>query len=572
MTRYLNVNDENFYKSTNKIFSKYKIPADKKTLKTICFPTKYELQIPQLFLADFINPKTPYKGILVNYGIGSGKTCTGVRIGENFKNHKHIMIVAPASLLDNFRGELRSPCAEYNYISNRDRELLKKLDPSSQEYKVIIKKSNDKIDKYYTIYSYDIFIRLLIQGKINLVNTLLIIDEVHNMVSETGIRYETLYNAVHGKAEPTLRLVIMTATPIYNDPIELALTMNLLLPLDNQLPTGRKFVEKYMDITYTKAGPMYKVKNMDHFKEKIKGYVSYYRGAPPVAYPRSKISYVRTKMSDKQLLLYKRIISKEGKSTKVKDYVNEDVSNSFFIGSRAISNIVYPNGKLRVKGFESMEDSDYTIDSMKELSPKFVKILRKIKKCEGTVFVYSNFKGYAGLRIFSEFLQHHGYKNYSNNGSGPKRFGIFSGDETKQYKDEIKAVFNNKNNVDGSMLKIILGSASAKEGISLLRLAEIHLIDVYWNFSRMNQIIGRGLRFCSHKDVPFDKQNVDIYIYLAVHPDIKISIDEYILKMAFNKESINKQFITALKECAIDCQLFKNANYYKGEPEYNCDS
>ncbi len=63
MTKYLDVEDPNFYKFVNRKYSEYKIPKQQKTLKEICFPDKYEFQIPQKFLADFINPKTPYKGI-----------------------------------------------------------------------------------------------------------------------------------------------------------------------------------------------------------------------------------------------------------------------------------------------------------------------------------------------------------------------------------------------------------------------------------------------------------------------------------------------------------------------------
>jgi superfamily II DNA or RNA helicase len=115
MSKYLDIDDENFYKSINKIYSRYKIPKEKKTLRQICFPTKYEFQIPQKFLAEFINPKTPYKGILVYHRIGAGKTCTAINIAEKFKHTKNIMVVLPASLKGNFRSELRSLCAGQNY-------------------------------------------------------------------------------------------------------------------------------------------------------------------------------------------------------------------------------------------------------------------------------------------------------------------------------------------------------------------------------------------------------------------------------------------------------------------------
>ena len=150
---YADVDDDNFYDFINKKFSSYKIPRTKKSLKEICFPTKYEFQIPQKFLAEFINPKTLYTGILVWHRIGAGKTCTAINIAEKFKNAKKIMVVLPASLKGNFRSELRSLCANNNYLTVDDRTKLKKYHPSSTEYKNIIEKSDKKIDKYYTIYS-----------------------------------------------------------------------------------------------------------------------------------------------------------------------------------------------------------------------------------------------------------------------------------------------------------------------------------------------------------------------------------------------------------------------------------
>ena len=81
--------------------------------------------------------------------------------------------------------------------------------------------------------------------------------------------------------------------------------------------------------------------------------------------------------------------------------------------------------------------------------------------------------------------------------------------------------------MDGSRIKIMLGSPSIKEGVSLLRIDQIHILEPYWNLSRIQQIIGRGIRFCSHKDLPKYKQTVKVYLYLATHCKEDISIDEY---------------------------------------------
>lgn len=557
MSKYLDINDDNFYSSINKIYARYKIPKTKKTFREICFPTKYEFQIPQKFLAEFINPKTPYRGILVYHRIGAGKTCTAINIAEKFKNTKNIMVVLPASLKGNFRSELRSLCAGQNYLNDRERAELKKLHPSDPEYKKIIERSDERIDKYYTIYSYNKFVDLLKQKKLSLKNTLLIIDEVHNMVSDTGTYYSYLYEAVHSAPED-LRLVIMSATPIFDKPNEIALTLNLLLR-DRQLPIGSEFYNTFVDTKFTQHGAVYTVKNMDVFKDYARGYISYYAGAPKKAFPTQEFHIVKTKMSDFQEKLYRRVEIRES-SSDIRDYLAADIPNSFFIGLRMISNFTYPNRKLGKAGYDSLQEKDLDPRNLEKYSPKMLRILRRIKRVQGTAFIYSNFKEFGGIYIFIRILEHYGYKNYQQHGAGRKRFAVFSGDEDIKYKDEIKAVFNNKNNEDGSQIKIILGSSAIKEGISLLRLQEIHILEPYWNLSRLDQVIGRGIRYCSHKDVDPEKRLVKVFVYLAVHPKIKISVDQKIMNMAINKQLINTQFEKALKESAVDCTLFHNAN------------
>jgi hypothetical protein len=364
-------------------------------------------------------------------------------------------------------------------------------------------------------------------------------------------------------------MVIMTATPIFDKPAEIALTINLL-SRKYQMPTGSEFIDQFITAKKTKHGTVYGVQNMDLFKEYVVGYVSYFRGAPAVAFPRSEMKVVKCKMSDHQTKLYKSVDRKESKKESLKQSDRLNISNSFFIGTRMVSNIAYPNTMVGEDGYESLTDDDLKISNMLIYSPKFVKIMRAIKKCEGTVFVYSNFKEFGGLKPFALFLEKHGYKNYEGSGAGPKRFAIWSGDQDISMKGEIKAVYNNKKNKDGSSIKVILGSAAAKEGVSFYRTQEVHMMEPYWNWSRMDQVIGRAIRFCSHRDMPPEKRNVKVYIYASVHPTVKTSIDEYILGMAYEKKKINNYFEQAIKEAAVDCKLFKNTNVHPGEDPINC--
>ena len=243
---------------------------------------------------------------------------------------------------------------------------------------------------------------------------------------------------------------------------------------------------------------------------------------------------------------------------------------NFFIGPRIMSNVSFPNKSIGSVGYSSFKGDYLQIQNIKDYSTKFYKILKNIKKSEGPIFIYSNFKDIGGLKSFATLLEYHGYKNYKTHGEGDKRFAIWSGDESHSVKEEIKFIFNQKENNDGSRIKIMLGSPSIKEGISLLRVEQVHIMEPYWNLSRLKQIIGRAIRYCSHKDLPKRRRYVDIFLYLATYPKVK-TIDEYIWNLAKKKHRLINSFETAMKEKAIDCEIFYHGNNYKGEKPIKCD-
>jgi SNF2 family DNA or RNA helicase len=583
MSHYPNINDFEFNKEITQKFKKYKIPKRKKTFESICFPKQFQLQIPQQFLAKFMNPHTPYKGILIDHQIGSGKTCTAINVAEQWKYIRRIVVVVPASLIGNFRGELRSLCANNTYLTEKEREKLKNLHPSSEEYKEIILKSDTRIDKYYEIYSYNKFVDLIQNEELNLRNALLIVDEIQNMVSENGVYYRVIYNAIHS-APRDLRIVLLSATPMFDRPVEIALTMNLLR-LPYELPTGVEFEKMFIKTIKNPRSTKYSYegKNLDVFKEMIKGYVSYFRGADPISFPEVIIKYVKCEMSDFQYQTYVTVLERE-KSNKIYDRIRTirsfrkgqilNLPNNFFIGTRLISNIAFPNKGIGEKGFRSFSGKNLLLDNLQTYSIKFYKIIKKVTSASGPVFVYCNFVEYGGIKSFVKALEAQGWKDYTQYGEGRKRFAIMSGNEKAPLKDEIKAVFNQIQNINGSKLKIIVGSSSIKEGYSFKNIQQVHIMEPYWNWSRMQQIIGRAIRYCSHKDLPEDQRFVKVYIYLSTHPNEKETIDQYIAKLANQKNKLINQFDQAIKEIAIDCELFKNSNVFPelGEEPIKCDA
>ena len=561
---YPSIEDPNFQKKISKKYTEYKIPPKKKTFDEICFPKEYKLQIPQKFVAEYINPNTPYKRILIYHKIGGGKTCAAISIAENFiPSNLKIIVVLPAFLIGNFRNEIRSKCTGNRYISEKDRQFLIDNKPTHPLYKSIIDKSNQLIDQHYDIYSYNKFIDGIVSRSIRLNNSLLIIDEIQNMVSENGVFYDILYKSVRKLIETNdnFRLVIMSATPIFDKPAELALTLNLLLP--KPMPSGNDFYDEYLTSIKTPRGYEYYTKNMEEFKNQIKGYISYYAGAPSYVFPKSNIHIIKCKMSNLQLRMYSYIAHLERQDI---DPIKSALTNRYYSGTRSCSNFAYPD----ITHYSEMQNSDFILPKLKLYSCKYPKIISRVNNSNGTVFIYSNFKKMGGIQSLSRAFEMNGYSNYATSGEGPKRFAIWSGKESNSYKDLIRTIFNSKQNKDGSMLKIIFGTPAIREGVSLLRLQEIHIVESYWNFSRIDQVIGRGVRFCSHADLPPNLRNVDVYIYLAIHPKLDMSVDQKIMNMAIEKKKISIQFERALKEAAVDCELFSNANITNND-YYRCN-
>jgi len=566
------IKDDEFYEKINKIYKKYKIPKNKMSINEYCKPKQFTLQIPQQFLPNYINPKSPYKSILLYHRIGAGKTCSAIQIAEKWKHLKRIVFVLPASLKGNFKNELRGLCGGNDYMTPAERIKLAKLQPGDDEYLDIIKKSDKRIEKYYDIYSYNKFIEYAQEGKMKLNNAILFIDEIQNMVSETGTYYKELYDLIYSSSS-NLRIVLLSATPMFDKPVEIALTINLLRPLI-PIPTGRAFDKLFIHERTTKNKTFYSVKNMDKFKQMIKGYVSYYMGAPAFTFPQMTIKYVECEMSDFQYNIYKKILGKEDNGSlklmpNKEDIINAvDLPNNFYIGARFVANVVYPNRKISEDGLESLTDKKIQ-DSLAKYSCKLDKIMTSVRRARGKIFLYSGFKEYAGLKTVIRVMEAFGYKNYLTHGPGKKRFAVWSGDETTAEKDEIREVFNRIDNLYGEKLKIILGSPSIKEGVSLKAVRYVHVLEPYWNKSRLEQVVGRASRFCSHINLPEEERDVKVYVYVAMHPDEQITVDQYIRKLSDTKNKIIKQFEDAIKEAAVDCRLNKNANELEDE-EINC--
>lgn len=203
-------------------------------------------------------------------------------------------------------------------------------------------------------------------------------------------------------------------------------------------------------------------------------------------------------------------------------------------------------------------------------SAKMVHLIFNIMKSPGPVLVYSNYVLMEGLQIFKIYLKCFGFASYKDSSSkNYYRYAEYHGAIDKAEREDARVTFNKSENKYGENIKILMISPAGSEGISVNNIRQIHIMEPYWNEVRITQMIGRGRRQCSHKDLPMKERHIDIFRYKSVRGDeSNWTSDQYIEDHARGKDSLIQSFLDALKEVAVDCALNKNHNM-TGQ-EYKC--
>lgn len=129
-------------------------------------------------------------------------------------------------------------------------------------------------------------------------------------------------------------------------------------------------------------------------------------------------------------------------------------------------------------------------------------------------------------------------------------------------------VFSHIDNKEGKYIKFVLGSRVMQEGLSLMNVAEVHILDVYFNLGKVEQVTGRAIRHCSHYKLITDENRfptVSIYKYALTLDGKELSSEEEMYQKAELKYLLIKKVERAIKEVAIDCPLNRAANIFPEE-------
>jgi superfamily II DNA or RNA helicase len=217
--------------------------------------------------------------------------------------------------------------------------------------------------------------------------------------------------------------------------------------------------------------------------------------------------------------------------------------------------------------FEKEKNKSGLFTKLFESSAKAMYMIFTILQSRGPVLIYTNYVLMEGIQLMKIYLKYFGFSLWGKSGQSAGkdgyRYAEYHGNVDVELRDVYKSVFNDKKNSTGQLIKIIMISPAGVEGISLSNVRQIHLFEPYWHEVRMKQMIGRGIRLLSHCDIPMEDRFVDVYRYKAVIDEKTETSDQYIENTARNKDRLITSFLDAVKESAVDCQLFYEHNVLK---------
>jgi len=450
---------------------------------------KFDKMLYQYFIGQYISYRTPYKSVLLYHGVGVGKTCSAITISEALLSSQTtsepmIWVIMPQSLKNSFKSQvfnidefdtfekLSNQCTDQNYIKllniyksnfnkdNKDKDN-EKLNELKSELKAILKSR-------YDIFTYDRFAKYIKDNYTNKIveNKVIIIDEAHNIRS-TNKKVKDTYLALTKclKAGVNNRLILLSATPMYNEPRDILELLKLLLINDkrnNILNENKKIFNNNKAFNIDDPNVITLIKKLSNT------YISYLKGKNPFTFAlklnpsdsgikvleKAPIKDPSNKLISKENLEWFKnidddiVISKLGQSQKIlidklenidinddidieEDDDNDEKQNN---NMRLLQpmNIVYDT-EIGIKGFYNFFSKTKETDPIElkyfdkykdalmpdeehlgKYSGKLLNVCNFIRKSKGIVVIYSRFL-LSGIIPIAICLEHLGYTREGTN-------------------------------------------------------------------------------------------------------------------------------------------------------------
>ena len=263
----------------------------------------------------------------------------------------------------------------------------------------------------------------------------------------------------------------------------------------------------------------------------------------------------------------------------------DDISLNNFIGETGLKNIVNErkiNKQIKYIFKDEKYNDFFKLENLKNYSSKIHNFIENVNSSEGIIFVYSQYI-YSGVIPLALALEYNGYSRLNNSlindTSIPNKgnYIIISGNNDlskNAYSNYIKLENDNKN---GEKVKIIIGSETAAEGLDFKYIRQVHILDPWFHLNKIEQIIGRGIRNCSHIELPPKDRNVTIFLYALINNNRHSNnnrtnnetLDLEIYRKAELKSKQMSKIEYIIKKNSVDCNLNKESNIFDNDIDYS---
>jgi hypothetical protein len=256
-----------------------------------------------------------------------------------------------------------------------------------------------------------------------------------------------------------------------------------------------------------------------------------------------------------------------------------------------------------------------SLDALQTYSPKFLTMIENIQSHEhpGLHLVYSQFRSMEGIGIFALALETNGFARFkiSRSGAdswqidmteeelGKPTYALYTGTEDSEEREIIRNIYNgdwnnipnniatqlrakSTNNNMGEIIRVLMITSAGSEGINLRNTRYVHIMEPYWHPVRVEQVIGRARRICSHQGLEEQYRTVEVFVYIMVLTEAQLesdsaielnlkdtssespynpqTTDENLFEISKRKENLTSQLLVGIKEASVDCATHIRSN------------
>lgn len=459
---------------------------------------KTELQPHQQRVVDKMKDEDQ-RGLVVAHGLGSGKTLSAIAVQDALKMPADVVV--PASLKANYEKE------QHKHVAGRPAPT------NLQSIELVARRGG------------------------GLSRPLLVVDEAHRLRNPTKTQTALM-------TSPAQKRLLLTGSPFYNDPSDIAGPVNLAAGKNTLPPDPDEFWEKYVDWKVDDPGFFRRLfgarpkvqmgvnrKNRGELQDVLHKYVDYHPGDPNNGdFPKRTDQEIEVPLSPRQREIYDTIMGQAPSwlRHKVQEGFPPEKAelgdlNSFLVGVRQVANSSQPYHRVGPEFSPKIDRAVTELKGMLDTNPR------------AKALVFSNFLD-AGVNPYKKRLELEGIP-----------YGEFTGAMTKSHRDQIVKDYNH------DKIKAMLLSSAGGEGLDLKGTRLIQILEPHWNEEKLKQAIGRGIRYKSHEHLPEDERNVHVQRFISSLPErglmekfhlrkTPMSADQYLHQLSKSKEQLNNEF------------------------------